>query len=82
MSQKRHSAAKSARGLPGENAEDGIFTIEQNGRFTYMNKKGRELLGYAREELVGRNFVTVIAPEYREATVENFRKRQTGEAVD
>ena len=65
-----------------ENAGDGIFTIDPDGRFTYMNKKGMELLGYAREELVGRNFVTVIAPEYREATVENFRKRQTGEAVD
>ena len=65
-----------------ENAEDGIFTIDQEGRFTYTNKKGRELLGYAKDELVGSNFATVIAPEYREATIENFRKRQTGEAVD
>lgn len=65
-----------------ENAEDGIFTIDQEGRFTYMNKKGMEMLGYAKEELVGRNFVTVIAPEYREFTIENFRKRLTGEAVD
>jgi len=58
-----------------ENAEDGIFTIDLDGRFTYMNKKGMELLGYAREELLGQNFVTVIAQEYREATIENFRKR-------
>jgi len=65
-----------------ENAEDGIFTIDQEGRFTYMNKKGMEMLGYARDELVGSNFVTVIAPEYREATIENFMKRRTGEAVD
>ena len=65
-----------------ENAEDGIFTIDQEGRFTFMNKKGMEMLGYTKEELVGSNFVTVIAPEYREATIENFMKRQTGEAVD
>jgi PAS domain S-box-containing protein len=65
-----------------ENAEDGIFTIDQEGRFTYMNKKGMAMLGYRRDELVGKCFVTVIAPEYREATLENFRKRQTGEAVD
>ena len=65
-----------------ENAEDAIFTIDQEGRFTYINKKGMELLGYAKGELLGRNFVTVIAPEYREALIENFRKRQTGEAVD
>ena len=65
-----------------ENAEDGIFTIDQEGRFTYVNKKGRALLGYAKNELVGRNFVTVIAPEHRETTIENFRKRQIGEGVD
>ncbi|MEA3487725.1 MAG: PAS domain S-box protein, partial [Euryarchaeota archaeon] len=65
-----------------ENAEDGIFTIDQEGRFTYVNKKGRALLGYAKGELLGSNFVTVIAPEYRETTIENFRKRQIGEGVD
>ena len=65
-----------------ENAEDGIFTIDQEGRFTYVNIKGMGLLGYAKDELLGRNFVTVIAPEYREATIENFRKRQTGEGVN
>jgi PAS domain S-box-containing protein len=65
-----------------ENAEDGIFTIDPEGRFTYVNIKGMELLGYAKNELVGRNFATVIAPEYREATIDNFRKRQIGEGVD
>ncbi|MFV9677042.1 MAG: PAS domain S-box protein, partial [Methanosarcinales archaeon] len=65
-----------------ENAEDGIFTLDQEGRFTYVNIKGLGLLGYAKDELLGRNFVTVIAPEYREATIENFRKRQTGEGVN
>ncbi|MFZ2070575.1 MAG: PAS domain S-box protein [Halobacteriota archaeon] len=65
-----------------ENASDGIFTIDQGGRFTFMNKKGMEMLGYSREELVGSNFVKVIAPEFREFTIENFKKRLTGEAVD
>ncbi|NQE54589.1 Methyl sulfide methyltransferase-associated sensor [ANME-1 cluster archaeon GoMg3.2] len=65
-----------------ENVEDGIFTIDQEGQFTYVNKKGMALLGYAKNELLGSNFVTVIAPEHRETTIENFRKRQIGEAVD
>jgi len=65
-----------------ENAEDGIFTIDQRGIFTYMNKKGMELLGYTREELVGSSFVVVVAPEYRETTIENFKKRQVGKGVD
>jgi len=76
-----HKVEENYRSLV-ENAEDGIFTIDQEGRFTYMNKKGRALLGYAKDELVGRNFVTVIAPEHRETTIENFRKRQIGEGVD
>ncbi|NQE46429.1 Methyl sulfide methyltransferase-associated sensor [ANME-1 cluster archaeon GoMg2] len=76
-----HKVEKNYRSLV-ENAEDGIFTIDQEGRFTYVNIKGMELLGYAKNELVGRNFATVIAPEYRETTIENFRKRQIGEGVD
>ena len=48
-----HKVEEDYRGLV-ENAEDGIFTIDQEGRFTYMNKKGRALLGYAKDELVGR----------------------------
>lgn len=76
-----HKVEENYRSLV-ENAEDGIFTIDQEGRFTYVNIKGMELLGYAKNELVGRNFATVIAPEYRETTIENFRKRQIGEGVD
>jgi PAS domain S-box-containing protein len=65
-----------------ENASDGIFTIDQGGRFTFLNKKALEMVGYTKEELVGSNFVMIVAPEYRASTIENFKKRLTGEAVD
>lgn len=60
----------------------GIFTIDSGGRFTYLNKSALELSGYTRDELVGSNFLMVIAPEYRESTIENFGKRKTGDASD
>ncbi len=65
-----------------ENARDGIFTIDQGGRFTFLNKKALEMVGYAKEELLGNNFVVIVAPEDRAMTIENFRKRLTGKAVD
>ncbi len=65
-----------------DNAADGIFTIDRTGRFTYLNKRALELLGYSKEELVGTNFIKVIAPDYKEHTIENFGKRRTGEAID
>jgi PAS domain S-box-containing protein len=65
-----------------ENASDGIFTIDPGGRFTFLNKKALEMVGYTTEELVGSNFIMIVAPEHRASTIENFRKRLTGEAVD
>lgn len=65
-----------------ENVSFGIFTIDRGGRFTYLNKSALELSGYTKDELVGSNFLMVIAPEYRETTIENFGKRKTGEASD
>lgn len=65
-----------------ENVSFGIFTIDNGGRFTYLNKSALELSGYSRDELIGSNFLMVIAPEYRKPTIENFGKRKTGTASD
>lgn len=65
-----------------ENAADGIFTIDQGGRFTFLNDAALKIGGYKRDELLGNNFLSVIAPEYREPTLENFRKREKGKPID
>lgn len=65
-----------------ENANDGIFVIDSEGRFTYLNSAALRLSGYTTDELVGSNFLQVIAPEYRESTIENFKKREIGRASD
>lgn len=65
-----------------ENANDGIFVIDNEGRFTYLNNAALKFSGYSKDELIGSNFIQVIAPEYRESTIENFKKREAGQSSD
>ena len=47
-----------------ENAPDGIYMSDLAGNFLYGNRKCEEIIGYRREELVGKNFLELnILPE-------------------
>jgi PAS domain S-box-containing protein len=46
-----------------ESAPDGIFVAGPDGRYTEVNAAGCHLLGYTREELVGRSIVDFVAAE-------------------
>jgi PAS domain S-box-containing protein len=45
-----------------EHAPDGIFVADLNGRYTDVNDAGCRLLGYSREEIVGKTIVDLIPP--------------------
>jgi PAS domain S-box-containing protein len=62
-----------------ENAPEAIF-IQSQGRFVYLNSAMVKLLGASKaEELLGREFVERIAPEYHEAIRQRIRsQRETG----
>ncbi len=47
-----------------ENASDAIFTIDRLGRFINGNKKGEEISGYEREELLGKSFKRLVPVKY------------------
>lgn len=53
-----------------ENAPDIIYTLGPNGKFTYVNRAWRRVLGHEPGEVVGRYFVN-FAPEGHES---DFRK--------
>lgn len=64
-----------------DNANDAIYVINTKGEFEFINKKGLELIGYKEDEVIGKSFVPILAPESREITVENFKRRIRGESV-
>jgi two-component system NtrC family sensor kinase len=57
-----------------ENAPDSIGAYELDGTIVDVNRKGEELLGYSRDELVGRNMldIGVIPEDYISRTVKAF----------
>jgi PAS domain S-box-containing protein len=46
-----------------EQASDGIFIADLDGRYTAVNEAGCRMLGYGREELVGRTILDLIPAE-------------------
>ena len=47
-----------------ENAPDGVYINDLEGNFLYGNRRCEEIIGYQREELVGKNFLELnILPE-------------------
>jgi PAS domain S-box-containing protein len=46
-----------------ENASDLVYTIDMQGHVTSLNKAGERILGYARDEVVGKELAKIVAPE-------------------
>jgi PAS domain S-box-containing protein len=68
ISGARRAAAERERLLALANelfdrASDGIFIADLDGRFTQVNAAACTMLGYAREELIGKTIVDIIPPE-------------------
>jgi PAS domain S-box-containing protein len=65
-----------------ENAPDGIYVIAPTtGQFIDGNRKAEELIGYPKEELIGRNFVEVgiLPEEYIPKALEGLEKSRQGQ---
>lgn len=56
----------------------GVYLI-QDGVFKFVNPRFAEIFGYAREELIGKSALDLVAPQTRDLVAENIRKRLTGE---
>ena len=60
-----------------EEANDAIISTNRDGMIITFNKKAEELLGYSREEIVGKSATLLVHPRYREAqrkTIEKFKR--------
>ncbi|MFQ3597917.1 MAG: PAS domain S-box protein [Chloroherpetonaceae bacterium] len=47
------------------NANDIVFLTDKNGHFTYVNPVGLRISGYDLDEVIGKHFTELIAPEWR-----------------
>ena len=51
-----------------ESADDGIYGIDLDGKLTFINDAGARALGYAPEELAGRDFHEVVQHSHADGT--------------
>jgi PAS domain S-box-containing protein len=56
-----------------ENASDGIVVLDAAGRIVEVNRSAAEIGGYSREQLLGKQYLELLAPEERAASSERFR---------
>jgi diguanylate cyclase (GGDEF)-like protein/PAS domain S-box-containing protein len=61
-----------------DNSPDIIYTLDQNGCFRFLNNRIETLLGYSKEELIGKPYTTIIFEEDIERAKFVFNERRTG----
>lgn len=65
-----------------ENAPLGYQSLDENGCFIQVNQTWLQILGYAREEVIGRPFSDFLHPDWKEHFKENFpRFKAIGEIL-
>jgi len=65
-----------------ENANEIIYRSDFRGNFTYVNPASIRITGYTEDELIGRHYLELVDPDYREAA-QHFYEHQfrTGERI-
>jgi len=62
-----------------EAMNDGVFTLDLEGKYSYCNRRFEEVTGYTPGDLIGQHFSKVVAPEYLELAIDRFRWGISGE---
>jgi two-component system, sensor histidine kinase and response regulator len=60
-----------------ENANDIIYRTDDRGHFEFVNPAAMRITGYDENELIGRHFLDLIDPEYREIADHFYRSQFT-----
>ena len=63
-----------------DNIQDGVFII-QDGKIQFANEAFARMGGYTVEEVIGKEFRELVAPEDLEIVAERYHRRQAGEDV-
>jgi len=63
-----------------ENANDFIFTLDQNGKFVYLNNRFKPLTGFKKKEWLQKNFSELIVEKDRLRAKKNYQLVHQGRA--
>jgi len=58
-----------------EEAQDGIIETDAKGRFTFVNEITTKTTGYSRSELLGKSYLDLVDPEFRETAKSLYRSQ-------
>lgn len=81
LAEKKLKASEKKYSTLVEKGNDGILILQGAGILKYVNSIISAMTGYAKEEALGTPFLKYIAPEYRKAIAEKYKKRLRGEKV-
>ncbi|MDQ5904646.1 MAG: hypothetical protein QG592_1142 [Pseudomonadota bacterium] len=62
-----------------DSSPDIIYTLDQDGRFTFVNQRATTLLGFSRSELLGKHYSEIVFEEDLERALYVFNERRVGE---
>ncbi len=61
-----------------ETAEEGVWTIDTQGKTTFVNRRMAEMLGYTSATMYGKPFTDFMKPARREAAIALLARRNAG----
>lgn len=64
-----------------ESSHDLIWSVDAEGRWTFVNQAARRILGYEPEEMLGRHFTDMETPEQAVKDVEVFKRILGGQTL-
>jgi PAS domain S-box-containing protein len=65
-------------GLIVENALEGIWMIDEDDRTNFVNERMAQMLGYSREEMVGKHLLDFCDNQYSQIAKKNINRRKQG----
>ncbi len=63
-----------------ETMNEGLAMADQDYVFTFVNERLSEMLGYSREEMLGRHLLEFVHEDYKDFMEDQIGRRQRGEA--
>lgn len=62
-----------------DSSPDIIYTLDQDGHFTFINERATTLLGYGRDELLGKHYSEIVFEEDLDRALYVFNERRVGD---